>query len=360
MKKTVFLFFLLAGPFLPAHAQQKRVLLEKYTSAFCGACPNAHLIAEELAGAYPELSLAFHHSSVDGMANPNSMEWRDGFGVPGTPMGMVGRKGPDSGQIAVLPQLWEERILEQLHEPAYVGLELQGSYNPASRVLSLDVSCTFTERPPAGELRLNLMVTEDSVIHAGNGFDQSNYFNEVEGHALYGLGQPIYFYPHHHVVREIVDGTWGTTGVFPLQPEPGQVYPHHYDYFVPWNWDQEKIRLLVFVSLYNEQDLQQRQALNVAELPLYNLVATAAEEPNAEAQAFRVYPNPAVDRLQVELPPHTHRIVLHTLTGRAAYAREARSGLHEIDISGLPSGLYWVRAYTDKGSLARKASIHAR
>ena len=358
MKKIVLLLFILAGPFLLSHAQPKRILLEKYTSAFCGACPNAHLIAEELAAAYPELILAFHHSSVDGMANSNSTEWRDGFGVLGTPMGMVGRSGPGAGQIAVLPHLWEERILEQLNEPAYVGLELRGSYNPFSRMLSLDVAGTFTERPPAGELRLNLMITEDSVIHAGYGFDQSNYFNDVEGHPLYGLGQPIYFYPHHHVVREIVDGTWGTSGVFPPQPELGQVYHHHYDYFLPWNWNQEKARLVAFVSLYDEQNLFQRQVLNVVEHPLYALVATAVEEP--ESQAFRVSPNPATEMLRLELPALTHRVELLTLTGQSAYAQSVRSEKHEVDVSNLKPGLYLVRAYTAAGILVRKAAIHSR
>ena len=278
MKKIILLLFALSGLFLSSNAQQKRVLLEKYTSAFCGACPNAHLIAEELAATYPELTLAFHHSSVDGMANPYSTEWRSGFGLLSTPMGIVGRSGPAANQIAVQSYEWEERILEQLNEPARVKLELQGSYNSFSRELSIDISSTFTERPPAGELRLNLMITEDSVIHAGWGFDQSNYFNEVEGHPLFGRGQPIYFYPHHHVVREVVDGAWGTPGVFPEQPAIGQSYGHNYDYFVPWNWDQEKINLIAFVSLYSEGSPMRRQVLNVIKQPLSGLLATVAED----------------------------------------------------------------------------------
>lgn len=47
MRRTILLMATLFYFFQPASAQQKRVLLEKYTSAFCGACPNAHLIAED-------------------------------------------------------------------------------------------------------------------------------------------------------------------------------------------------------------------------------------------------------------------------------------------------------------------------
>lgn len=358
MKRTILFVCLLAGPLLQSNAQPKRVLLEKYTSAFCGACPNAHLIAEELAAAYPELILAFHHSSVDGMANPYSTEWRDGFGVPGTAMGMVNRSGPTANQIATLAPNWEDRILEQLHEPAYVELGMEGSYNPSTRELSIEVSGAFTQRPPAGELRLNLMITEDSVIHAGFGFDQSNYFNDVEGHPLYGLGQPIYFYPHHHVVREIVDGAWGTAGVFPGIPEPGQAYSRHYDYFVPWAWDQEKVNLVVFVSLFSADDLMERQVLNVIQQPLCSLVATAVDEPEDANPDFRVFPNPAAGKLQVELPSNTSWLRLCTLAGKTVYSATALPGRQEIDVSGLAAGLYLVRVHTDSGISVKKIIIH--
>ena len=360
MRRTILLLAALFCLSLSPSAQQKRVLLEKYTSAFCGACPNAHLIAEELAASYPELTLAFHHSSVDGMANPYSTEWRSGFGLLGTPMGIVGRSGPAANQIAAQPQQWEARILEQLNEPAYVGLELQGSYNPFSRALALDISCAFTERPPAGELRLNLMVTEDSVIHAGYGFDQSNYFNEVEGHPLFGLGQPIYFYPHHHVVREIADGAWGTPDVFPELPEIGQVYSHHYDYFVPWNWDQKKIKVIVFVSLYSENNPMQRKVLNVIEQPLPGLLTTAAESPASDSQTLRVFPNPATEQLHLTVPEYTRLVELHTPSGRVVYSHALSPGIQQIDVSGLAGGLYLVRAETRTGVQVQKVIIQGR
>ena len=360
MKKIILLLFALSGLFLSSNAQQKRVLLEKYTSAFCGACPNAHLIAEELAATYPELTLAFHHSSVDGMANPYSTEWRSGFGLLGTPMGMVGRSGPAANQIASQPQQWEARILEQLDEPNWANLELQGAYNPFSRELAIDISCVFTERPPAGELRLNLMITEDSVIHAGYGFDQSNYFNEVEGHPLFGLGQPIYFYPHHHVVREIVDGAWGTPDVFPELPEPGPAYVHHYDYFVPWNWDQEKIKLIAFVSLYNENDPMQRKVLNVIEQPLLNLLTTATENPLAGGPAFSAFPNPVTEKLHLVVPEHTRIVELFTSSGSVVFAQALQPGAQVIDVSRLAGGLYLARAITPAGIQVQKVMIQGR
>ncbi|MCB9291903.1 MAG: Omp28-related outer membrane protein [Lewinellaceae bacterium] len=210
---------------------------------------------------------------------------------------------------------------------ACVGLEIQGAYHPVSRELSIDIASTFTERPPGGELRLNLMITEDSVIHAGFGFDQSNYYNEVEGHPLFGMGQPIYFYPHHHVVREIVDGAWGTVSVFPEQPVPGQAYTHHYDYTVPWEWRHEKVNLVLFVSLYEEEDVMQRQVLNVVELPLFDLLATAAEAPPAEAEKFSVFPNPAAGNVHFRVPPGTYRIELYTASGKL-YLLARRAGGH--------------------------------
>ena len=357
MRKTVSLLIGLAGFFLSASGQQKRVLLEMYTSAHCGACPNGHLVAEELAASYPELSLAFHHSSVDGMANPNSTEWRNNFGVFGTPMGMVDRNGPAANQIPTHPQNWEERLLARLNEPAIATIELQGNYDRPARQLSLDVTTTFTQRPPAGELRLNLMILEDSVIHAGYGFNQSNYYNDVEGHPLYGLGQPIHFYPHHHVVREIVDDTWGTPGVFPEYPEPGQSYAHHYDYYVTWNWDHEKVKLLVFVSLFDENAPLERQVLNVVELPLFSPLTSATEASSEAAGAFTAFPNPVKQTLHLSFPPDTHLLEILSPSGMALHSQAVRSETLQIDVSGLPAGLYLARALSPAGAHIQKILI---
>lgn len=340
---------------------QKKVLLEKYTSAFCGSCPNGHLIAESLKEDYPDgLILAFHHSSVDGMANDNSTTWKNDFDVPGTPMAIIDRTAPAGQAIAVFSSAWESRIVERSSLPKTTDIQLEGSYDPANRELMLDVAVDFLSLPDeGGELRLNLMVVEDSVIQSGFGFDQSNYFNEVEGHPLYGLGQPIYFYPHHHVVRDIVDDTWGTAGVFPEVPEAAVPYTHQYEYEVSPNWDDAFIKLIVFVSIFHEDALNQGEVLDVVELPLADLIPNAVEALTVSEKKLNVYPNPSSGQVRVEVPKGYTKLALFDTMGRMVLQLpETAYSSIQLNLSPLDKGAYVLRAYTPAGIQSQRIIVY--
>ena len=342
---SVLLLFLCSNTYA-----QKQVLLEKYTSAFCGVCPVGHLEAEALAEAYPELILALHHSSVDGMANEHSTEWKNFFAIPGAPMAMIDRTAPSGSPIPIQLSNWEARIQEQLSQPEYVNIQLSGDYDDFNRELSLDVDMYFTETPPEGELRVTLMVLEDSVIHAGFGYDQDNYYNEVEGHPLYGLGHPMYFYPHNHVVRDMVDGTWGASEIFPEEITIGQNYLHHFDYYVTWSWDQDFIKFIVLVSLYEEDNPQKQQVLNAREISVSDLLALDINDPLEENAPLFVYPNPARQALQLQLPKGSYAIQLTDATGKVYLNQDwDRIAMnYTLETSNYPQGVYYLIVYTDQ------------
>lgn len=54
---------------------------------------------------------------------------------------------------------------------------------------------------------------EDSVVGYGHGYDRKNYFNTTVGHPCYGAGDTIIGYMRHHVLRKVLTGAWGLTGV---------------------------------------------------------------------------------------------------------------------------------------------------
>jgi len=345
--RIVFILLLATGSLFA----QKRVLLENYTSAFCGACPLGHLEAEYLAEAYPNVILAFHHSSVDGMANEHSTEWKQFYNVLYTPSAAVDRfeGGSETPMLPVTD--WEGVVQQRLAEPSYVDIELSGSYDKTAREFSIDAGLTFSQHPPEGELRLNLMVVEDSVIHAGFGYDQSNYYNEAEGHPLYGLGQPIYFYPHNHVVRDMVEDTWGTDGLFPEEIVLGISYEHHYDYYVTWNWDHAYIRLIAFVTLYEEGDPNRQQVLNATEVKLFDLIPTSTASFERKHSPLFAYPNPASGQVRLELPDHTQQIELYNASGQQVFhkAWQESGRTLEMNIKPFSSGTYYLRAISRDG-----------
>ena len=340
---------------------QKRVLLEKYTSAFCGNCPNAHLIAEDLKAEFPELILVFHHSTVDGMGNPYSTEWRDSLNVLGTPFGMVDRSGPNAFNLAVNPVVWNSRVQDRLDEPETVQIELNGSYTRANRMLELEVSSTFTEEITAEDLRLSIMIVEDSLIGSGFGWDQSNYFNNEVGHPLYNLGQPILDYPHHHVLREILDGTWGTPGIFPTEPELNSTYSYTYSYQLPAEYNEDKIQIVALVSNYDSEDILNRQVLNAAEVPMIGgSLVTSVEETELVTDQLQVYPNPAKDHLWIGgdfAAGQQLNVELLDQHGRQVQAVRGFDANQVLDISKLTAGVYVLRVQLEDRLLTKKVLI---
>lgn len=339
---------------------QKRVLLEKYTSAFCGNCANAHLIAYELKANNPELILVFHHSSVDGMATEHSAEWREGLNVLGTPYGMVDRVGDSPFNLAVNPVQWENKILDRLDEPAVLSIDMEGAYEVASRKLELEIAMDFSTLPPDGEMRLNVMVVEDSVVGNGLGWDQSNYFNEVEGHPLEGFGQPIYNYKHNNVLRAILDGTWGTPGIFPEEISLDAVYRQSYTYVLPQEFDENNIRLVASVSMHDEEDLLNRQVLNANEIHLFGPeIITAAEEVDLQNElTFEVYPNPTKEKVWIRTNA-TNIPVLELLdqTGRQLRMSYDFDLSQSLSVKNLAAGVYFLRIKMNEAVITKKIVI---
>lgn len=339
---------------------QKRVLLEKYTSAFCGSCPNGHLIAYQLKAENPNLILVFHHSAVDGMATEHSAEWREGLNVLGTPYGMVDRVGDTPFTLAVNPVQWENKVLDRLDEPEVLNIQIEGSYQVASRKLEVDVSLDFSSLPPEGEIRLNAMIVEDSVVGSGLGWDQSNYFNEVDGHPLEGLGQPIYDYKHNNVLRAILDGTWGTPNVFPEEIDLDAVYHHQYTYIIPEAFNEQNIRLVISASMHDEEDLLNRQVLNANEFSLFGpeIVTAVNELAQDLAKKIEVFPNPANEQLWLKTDrPNIPIVELLDQTGRSLANYPDFDTSQALNTSGLNAGIYFIRLKLEEGVAVKKVMI---
>ena len=201
---------------LPA---QKRVIVEKFTSAFCGSCPNAAIMIQQFQEDYPGTIWVSHHKPTwwtdYKLQNDQSDALWEELNVIGTPRGMVDRT-PVNNQLVVSSGSWQTQLVQQLEEPHYADLEVNNvSYDLESRTFEFDIQVDFEQAPPAGNLHLSAIILEDSVT----GTEQHNYFNEVEGHPLEGLGDIIWNYHHRNVARAILDGPWGTANVFPESPE---------------------------------------------------------------------------------------------------------------------------------------------
>ncbi len=344
---------------------QKRVLIEKFTSVFCGSCPNAALVVKDLLEQYPGSIWVNHHKPTHWMDyyfdNDQSDVLWDASGTGGTPSGMIDRRSNGNG-LAFYSGAWPNLVAEQSDEPYYVNLSVNDvSYNSVSRRYTFTVSAIFEEVPPSGDYRLSVIMLEDSVVGGtGFGFDQSSYFNEVEGHPLQGLGNPIDGYKQLNVARAILDGPWGTAGIIPETPEVGVTYSQEYHYYVPGEYDSRQFKVVALVAHHNESDVNDRQVLNATEARMsdFGLTITDTDTPVANDSWMKVFPNPASDWLYLELTQRPEKLELVNLHGQVLRTLRSDDLRQSVPVIDLPSGLYFLKASFQNQVLTKKVLLN--
>lgn len=357
MKWSCLLFSLLFTLQLSA---QKKVLLEKITSANCGSCPNASIVIEEYLAQHPDVIWVNHHWWSDGMGNPSTTDILMEMEAVGTPQIMVDRT-PHNGQVTLFMSNLESRIQAQLNEPAYCDITINAFLDPNAEVLEATVTVNFNQLPPEGDLRLSLIVAEDDMTGQGYGWNQSNYFNETAGHPLFGLGQPIQGYSHKNVVRIILDETWGIDGLIPNTPELNTDYSHTFQWEMNDDLIQDptKIELTAVVNYFNSSNLE-RKVLNAAYLANSEMgIFVPVDEVN-DLVGVKVSPNPANDFLTINLPENdgVFNATFMSLTGQSIQSWNNISGQVELSLNDVAAGLYLLRiVHPDGRSLTRKIAV---
>ena len=70
----------------------------------------------------------------------------------------------------------------------------------------------------------------------------------------------------------------------------------------------------------------------------------------ANGQAFRIFPNPAADHVDITCPETIESIRLHSLAGTLLMAETVNADAHHLDISALPQGTYLLTIVTVDGA----------
>jgi hypothetical protein len=257
--------------FLYAQAPVKRVLLEQYTGAWCGWCVDGSVVMEDLMERYPDQVIGLKIHQGDAMEIPKVMKDTLGSFVSGYPAGSIDRV-LFSGQskIGVSRNLWSTFVMQQMAKPADVDVKVINiNYDPSTRKITADVEATFV-KSLSGDIRLNLIVAEDSVIGTGSTYDQRNFISNNSsfvGHPYYSKPDPIKSYAHRAVVRAYLGGAWGVKGIVPGVITPGTPYKTTFSYTVPSSYKAENITLVATVQKYGTAT-NQKEILNAAEAGL--------------------------------------------------------------------------------------------
>jgi hypothetical protein len=369
----VLLAALLLPPISPLTAQTgaRNILLEEFSTAQCGFCPDGDVTAARIVEEHPSVIWVTHHAGfgVDSMTALHSPTIAGAF-VNFAPSGVIDRVAYPKHvapyeNLGNIRSKWDSLIVAHLGDEQYAALHITSTYRAGSAQLECNVDIAFSTVPPAGDIRVNLFIVEDSIIGLGQGYDQKNYYNGTTGHKFYQAGDPIIGYAHHRVVSAIPTGTWGAAGIIPSTPTPGQIYSYTWSGDLRAIWDASNlgrhdiITLVAFVSYYSD-DVKLRQVIHAAEAKITTVILDADTPPALPGgPVVAVWPNPATDRVAFAASPAVGRTGVLTVTdftGRTV-ARYKVSSEHErivLPVARFSNGMYFYRLSSGAQSAAGK------
>ncbi len=258
------------------------------------------------------------------------------------------------------------------NDPALAGITVTGTYNATTRMLSVTASATFFQTVPSGNMRISLFLTEDSLIGTGSGWDQKCYSSSWANSHYPGQynssTQYITQYPHRNVQRtSITGGAWGPAGSIPASPVVGTPYSITANYTVPAGFNDARLSVVAHVANYGATK-KDRNVFNACETKLSDLssTSTGVVEAPAAAEINAMYPNPAADRVTIDLTIRkagTTTITVTNLFGQQVAVLEEgallNAGRYQADfpIAGLSPGLYFISMKNGEDVITRKLTI---
>ena len=330
---------------------ERHILIEEITGAWCGYCPRAPIIYKtNVQPAYPNTIFTAIHSG-DGMAISESSGFTSTY-VTGIPTGFVDRKKSqyDPG-IDFAPEDWQTLLGKLDNKFTPVELHVYNYYDPATRNWKIDVVADFVF-DMTGNYRMNCYIMEDSLFGTGSAWNQRNFFNggaSVPYMSLQGAGDPIPGYKHNHVVRRMLGGSWGATGIIPATVKRGDRYVYSQSFKADAKWNMDNVYIIGIVQQY-DNDKFKRPIINCVEGEVQLLTGT---DPLLAVPEFRIYPNPVSDIVWIEFSAGSLSgagLQVLNSVGQVVYSQKITdqpgSLALPVSMAGFNPGVYFVRMVT--------------
>ncbi len=277
----------------------KKVILEDLTASWCGLCPEGKLTYDSLMANFDNVIGVGVHVS-DPMSNDITDALSAEYSGGGVNVFLVDRhlfQDRNFVQFSFQYEPIAEKLNERLQSYSPVSVSIEDlQYDEFSRELIVNVQAHFHQNMSDQDLRFNLWITEDSIVRNEGGYTQSSYFNDYDGHAYQGAGNPIYNFAHRNVLRQSLGGLFGIENSLPSNLQAGSSHEFEFSTVIPPEWDINQIYLVGLVQNYGSERSQQ-PILNAEDIRLKSYIENEVFATSIEAQAnplqlFRIYPNP--------------------------------------------------------------------
>jgi len=360
----ILLLAFLMGAMMSAQAQfsPQKAIVEKFTGSWCGYCPEGASILDDISNNESNaIPIAYHNR--DAMANAQGDSVASFFG-PAFPQAVFNRGGSPISRGS-----WTGAATSTVAGASSATVNfMELRFNPGSRIMTAKVEIGFTGYLQ-GDLRLGLMIIEDSVTGTGSGYDQTNYFNTTAGHQFQGRGNPIPNYVHRHVFREAIGSVWGNPGILPNEVNFGTRAEHTFEQLIPITYDVNQISLVAFVSQVSNSgtNVSDRKIINGEGVHMMsNLTNNTSIDGEADfASEVKVFPNPASD-----LVNFSFNLKSTDWVKAAVYDQQGRivtqlaegmmnTGTHSLrwDASQVSAGMYLIKISSAEEALTRRVIV---
>ena len=343
----------------------KKVLIEEFTGAWCGFCPDGALIMDDILATYPGQSVGLALHNGDGMVSAVGNQCINFF-TTGFPSGVVDRMQAQNNALS--RNVWESEAVSRMSVSAPVSVSLEdASFDGGTNMLTVTLRAAFVSNV-TGNLRTSLIISEDSVTGSGSGFNQTNYYNTTSGHPYYGAGDPIIGYVHRHVVRAAGAASyWGNNGVLPSSVSAGEEYTATYNIYINPSWDINHLHIVGLVNRFDGTSAGQREVLNAEEVA-FSILTGQEEQLTRGATIFDAYPNPFTDQVtfsfELKNTENVSMDIYNTLGQQVENVASGSmgAGMHTLTwhANGAENGVYIAKLTTENGESVTKRIVLAR
>ncbi len=325
----------------------RNVLGEDATGAWCGYCPPISLAFDTLAKWYNtddrKRFIGVGQHSGDILEVEGSQIFANTWNSGGFPSFWFDRfRYFGSNQVKIdgdmLPA-FEERLATD----APLDISAVGEFDESNRQIDLEIKTNFIGRVD-GDLVLNVWILEDGLPT-----NQVNFYNTVSGSPLEGLGDPIVGFLNNHVFRENITPIWGDDTRYNNANSPGDEYTFNYSFELSDNYDEEATEIVIFVSK-NGAEITDREILNAQAIPVSKLSTDISSVDGFND--FNVSPNPFGDWLDIDISTSSSENVvlsIYSISGLLMHQEEfsvvAGNNKLNWDLQNiqLTSGMYVLR-----------------
>ncbi|MBL4734634.1 MAG: Omp28-related outer membrane protein [Flavobacteriales bacterium] len=309
---------------LSSYADNK-VLIEKYTATWCQYCPAGSIVFNTLAS-NPDIVLASFHNS-DAYSFTDGENYMEAY-YPGgifTPGGIINMGEMGDYEINSQHPGWEDEVTGRIGISP-VDLQLTTNIDTITRTLTVDITANF-KYAFSGDFYLNAYILE----------------NNISGTQTNG-GSP---YSHQHVVREMLGGSIGISGIIPALPVVNTDYFYQNISTIPSAWNINEIEVVAYVF---EKNLNKTNTLNAASVELF---PTGIDDALTASNSVHIYPNPVTDHLNLHSDRpiyNTYELKIYDIAGKLVLAGESVNFQNQkVNVSALKGGIYFVHlANSDK------------